>query len=55
MTTELKNVIDILTIKIQAIKELHTQVLKENVELKEEISKLSAHIEQKDKENEEFS
>ena len=55
MTTDLKNVIDILTLKIQAIKELHTQVLKENVELKEEISKLSSHIEQKDKENEKIS
>jgi len=55
MNTELKNVIDILTQKIQAIKELHTQVLKENGELKEEIIKLSTHIEQKDKENEEIS
>jgi len=52
MTPELKNVIHTLKGKIHNIKELHSKVLNENQELKDEISKLLAHIEVKEKENE---
>jgi regulator of replication initiation timing len=55
MTPELKNVINTLKQKIQDIKELHSKVLIENKGLKDEIDKLIAHIELKDKENEQLT
>jgi len=55
MTPELKNVINTLRLKVQDIKELHSKVLVENKDLKEEINKLLSHIETKDKENEQLT
>jgi len=52
MTPELKNVILTLKQKFHNIKELHSNALSENTGLKEEIVKLLAHIEEKEKENE---
>jgi hypothetical protein len=55
MTPELENVIKTLKQKIHDIKELHSEVLVENHGLKKEISNLLAHIEVKDKENEQLT
>lgn len=55
MTAELKNIIQTLTSNIQEIKSLHNKVLKENEELKGEITELLAKLDLKEKENEEFT
>lgn len=54
MTPELEKVINGLKDKIQYFKGLHSNVLNENLELKERISSLLADIEIKDSENEQL-
>lgn len=51
MTPELNNVIKTLNENIRQIKELHTSSVVENNKLKEDITKLLAELEQKEKEN----
>lgn len=51
MTPELNNVIKTLNENIRQIKELHTSSVVENTKLKEDITKLLAELEQKEKEN----
>ena len=52
MTPELENVIDILKRNIQQVRELHSNSMNENKQLKDEIVRLSAQIDEKEKENE---
>jgi len=52
MTPELENVIDNLKRSMETVKELHSSALNENNHLKEEIIKLTAQIDNKEKQNE---
>ena len=52
MTPELVNVIDNLKQKVETIKSLYSNALNENKQLKEEINKLTAQNDSKEKQNE---
>lgn len=54
MTPELDNVIENLKVNIQQLKELNSQKIIENDQLKDEIVKLTAKIEEKENENEQL-
>lgn len=54
MTPELENVITYLKLNIQKIKELHSKSVSENDQLRDEIVRLTAKIEEKENENEQL-
>lgn len=54
MTPELENVIINLKLNVKKIKELHSRTVSENDQLRDEIVKLTAKIEEKENENEQL-
>ena len=54
MTPELENVINGLKLKIETFKEFHSNAVEEVDKLREEILKLSAQLEAKEKENQQL-